>query len=50
MLCYTVVLKECRAEQGCFWVYKRVPLNLQWPVLKSGVVNFQQCWLVDSMH
>ena len=31
------------------WAHKRVPFNLQWPVLKNGGTDFHHCWFVDSM-
>ena len=31
------------------WAHERVPLNLQWLVLRIGGTNFLHCWLTDSI-
>ena len=31
------------------WADKRVPLNLQWLVLRIGGANFLHCWATDSI-
>ena len=31
------------------WVYKRMPLNSQWLVLRFGSVDFLHCWITDSI-
>ena len=31
------------------WAYKRMPLNLQWLVLRIGGTDFLHCWVADSI-
>ena len=32
------------------WVYRPVPLTLQWPVLKNGGADFHHCWFFDTTY
>ena len=32
------------------WAHKRMPLNLQWSVVKNGGADFHHCWFNDSMY